>query len=48
MGATRIVSVSGNDEVKPKEGNEITIQYTVYLYDGPKASDEPKTSRGKK
>lgn len=43
MGVTRTVSANGNQQDKPKKGDEVTIEYTGYLYD---TSKEANAYRG--
>ena len=33
MGVTRKVIKEGNGSEMPKEGDEVTVEYTAYLYD---------------
>jgi FK506-binding protein 1 len=40
MGVTRAVSANGNQQDKPKKGDEVTIEYTGYLYDASKATND--------
>jgi len=39
MGVTRTVSANGNQQDKPKKGDEVTIEYTGWLYDVNKADN---------
>ena len=40
MSVTRTVSAKGNQQDKPKKGDEVTMEYTGYLYDASKATDD--------
>jgi len=40
MGVTRTVSANGNQQDKPEKGDEVTIEYTGYLYNASKATND--------